>query len=86
MSWLLAQAADPADVCPDGNGVCTWLYEQTNSEWLARFVDGIAGPIVEIVVIIAIAVVVRRLLRRLIHRTAEQAKEGGSARMRRRDC
>ncbi len=82
MSWLLAQAAVPSDVCPDGNGVCTWLYEQTNSESLARFVDGIAGPIIEIALIVLLAVVVRRLLRRVVHRTAAQAKEGGSARMR----
>lgn len=68
---LLAQADGLSEVCGDGGLFCRWVFERTESEFLARFI----APTAEIAFIVVIAFVAWVLARRLISRTVEEMKD-----------
>jgi moderate conductance mechanosensitive channel len=64
-----AQAADDrlTNACGDEPGwLCETTVDLTNSQWIARLVDGVVKPVLLVVIVIVVAAFVNRWLRRLV--------------------
>ena len=60
----------------DKESLCDWLYDRTQSEWLAESGDWLVVKPFGILVIVLLAVAIRAVLHRLIRQVAQRAAEG----------
>lgn len=61
-------ATTPEPCGPDNLGVCDWVYEQTDSESVAKAADWLVGKPLAILATFVVALVVRTIARWAIHR------------------
>jgi small conductance mechanosensitive channel len=79
-------SGDPlTEACGDDPGsACRFVFEQTSTEWLAKFVDFLVTRPLKILLIVVLAWVLAKITRRLIRRfTAQLAGSAESGRIRR---
>ncbi len=65
-----------AEACGDGDDLCQYVEDTTNSEWLAKASNWLIAKPLSIALLIVIAIVIRWVAHRAIDRLTKRASEG----------
>jgi moderate conductance mechanosensitive channel len=77
LSESQSELTENLTTCEPGEGLCKWILEVTEIEWLAGSANLLIAKPAHIVGLLLLAVVIRWIAHRLIERLARKAAEGG---------